>query len=81
MTSRGKWFVAGCAVATVALILWTRSADAPAPRLEQELEQIVAQTVAGNPSVKNCVLAVMTGDGSFSWPAPRAWRAKAMQRR
>ncbi len=35
--------------------------------LNQELEYIFSQFVETNKSIKNCVLKVMKGDGSFSW--------------
>ena len=33
----------------------------------RDLERIVAGSVAGNRSIKNCVLALSKGDGAFEW--------------
>ena len=56
--------IAGVAVA-LALWTWTR---VPAPSdLRDALQQVVTETVAGDPAVRNCVVSVMTGDGSFEW--------------
>ncbi|HUL63489.1 MAG TPA: serine hydrolase domain-containing protein [Burkholderiaceae bacterium] len=68
MRSKAAWF-AGAVIAAVAAVflLWPRPAEPPAAGLQQELEQIVAKTVAGDAAVRNCVLSVMTGDGSFEW--------------
>jgi D-alanyl-D-alanine carboxypeptidase len=41
----------------------TRSFD----NLNQELEYMVSRLVENDKSVRNCVLSVMKGDGSFSW--------------
>jgi D-alanyl-D-alanine carboxypeptidase len=35
--------------------------------LNQELEYLVSDIVQNDKSVRNCVLSVMTGDGTFSW--------------
>ena len=35
--------------------------------LDAELQNIISGLVAENPSVKNCVVAVAKGDGSFAW--------------
>jgi len=35
--------------------------------LNQEMEYLVSGLVEKDGSVKNCVLSVMKGDGSFSW--------------
>ncbi len=41
----------------------TRSFD----NLDQEMEYLVSELVEKDKSVRNCVLSVMKGDGSFSW--------------
>lgn len=41
----------------------TRSFD----NLNQEMEYLVSGLVEKDKSVRNCVLSVMKGDGSFSW--------------
>ena len=37
------------------------------PKVGQELEQIVADTVKNNKLIKNCTLHVTRGDGTFTW--------------
>jgi D-alanyl-D-alanine carboxypeptidase len=60
--------ITAAACAVVALSLWFVRPSAPRhsdPRVA--LQQLVTATVASDPSVKNCVVSVMTGDGSFEW--------------
>jgi D-alanyl-D-alanine carboxypeptidase len=45
------------------LIFLTRSSD----DLNQEMEHLVSELVEKDKSVRNCVLSVTKGDGSFSW--------------
>lgn len=58
---------AAVAVSAVAALMALRTASEPALSLEQQLERIVTEAVTHNASVKNCVLSVMTGDGSLVW--------------
>jgi CubicO group peptidase (beta-lactamase class C family) len=49
------------------IILRLRSSTPSFDNLNQELGYLVSNLVAKDKSIKNCVLAVMKGDGSFSW--------------
>lgn len=56
------------AVVVAVLFSWRLLHSPPTPiDIAQELQQIVSDTVAKDPSVKNCVLSVMKGDGSHDW--------------
>jgi D-alanyl-D-alanine carboxypeptidase len=44
-----------------------RSSTPPFDNLNQEMGYLVSNLVEKDRSIKNCVLAVMKGDGSFSW--------------
>ncbi len=48
------------------LTLMSCSTQSPG-HLNQEMEHLVSGLVESNKSVRNCVLSVMKGDGSFSW--------------
>jgi D-alanyl-D-alanine carboxypeptidase len=54
-------------VAVGLLILWLRSSTRSFEDLNQEMGHLVSGLVEKDKSVKNCVLAVMKGDGSYSW--------------
>ena len=49
--------------------LLARFTQSPAPSadLNQDLQSIISELVQKDRSVKNCVLSVMTGDGSWEW--------------
>jgi D-alanyl-D-alanine carboxypeptidase len=49
------------------LIIWWRSSPRSFDDLNQEMGHLVSGLVEKDASVKNCVLAVMKGDGSYSW--------------
>jgi hypothetical protein len=58
------------AVVVAVLFSWRLLHSPPTPiDIAQELQQIVSDAVAKDPSVKNCVLSVMKGDGSHDWHA------------
>jgi CubicO group peptidase (beta-lactamase class C family) len=57
----------GAVVATAALSWRLLHSPPTAVDVGQQLQQVVSDTVANDPSVKNCVLSVMKGDGSFEW--------------
>ena len=39
----------------------------PSGNLNKEMQRLVSGTVENDKSIRNCVLSVMKGDGSFSW--------------
>ncbi|MBN1255894.1 MAG: beta-lactamase family protein [Deltaproteobacteria bacterium] len=49
------------------IITWLRSSTPSFDNLDQAMEYLVSNLVEKDKSVKNCVLSVMKGDGSFSW--------------
>jgi D-alanyl-D-alanine carboxypeptidase len=49
------------------IILRLRSSNPSFDNVNQEMEYLVSNLVEKDKSVKNCVLSVMKGDGSFSW--------------
>jgi D-alanyl-D-alanine carboxypeptidase len=56
------------AVGALAWLSW--QALLPQPQLANpnaELQRIVSEFVANDPSIKNCVVSVMRGDGSLAW--------------
>lgn len=54
-------------IAAGLIITRLRSSTPSFDNLNQEMEYLVSNLVAKDKSIKNCVLAVMKGDGSFSW--------------
>jgi len=56
--------LAGAAVALTTW-MWSRSLAPADPR--QALQQLVSDAVAADPSIRNCVVSVAAGDGSFEW--------------
>jgi D-alanyl-D-alanine carboxypeptidase len=49
------------------LIMWLRSSPRSFENLDQEMGHLVSGLVEKDASVRNCVLTVMRGDGSYSW--------------
>lgn len=65
---KARWIATAIvSVSAVAALIALRRASGPAMSLEQQFERIVSEAVAHDASVKNCVLSVMTGDGSLVW--------------
>jgi len=54
-------------IAAGLIILRLRSATPSFDNVNQELQYLVSNLVEKDKSIKNCVLSVMKGDGSFSW--------------
>jgi CubicO group peptidase (beta-lactamase class C family) len=55
-------------IIAVGLIIARLRSTAPSfENINQELQYLVSNLVAKDKSIKNCVLGVMKGDGSFSW--------------
>ena len=54
-------------VATGLLLVWWRASSRSFDDSNQELQHLVSGLVEKDKSVINCVLAVMKGDGSYSW--------------
>jgi D-alanyl-D-alanine carboxypeptidase len=54
-------------VAAGLLIYWLRASSRSVENLNQEMGRLVSGLVEKDRSVRNCVLAVMKGDGSCSW--------------
>src|SRR4030042_4689267 len=54
-------------IAAGLIIARLRSAARSFDNVNQEMEYLVSNLVEKDKSIKNCVLAVMKGDGSFSW--------------
>jgi D-alanyl-D-alanine carboxypeptidase len=55
-------------IAAVAIIFTVRQLTRPKfSKAKQELENLVTDTVKSNKQIRNCVLFVKKGDGSFSW--------------
>jgi D-alanyl-D-alanine carboxypeptidase len=62
------WIVVIVMAAAVGLlIIGVRSSTRPIGDLNEEMQHLVSGLVAKDPSIRNCVLAVAKGDGSFSW--------------
>jgi D-alanyl-D-alanine carboxypeptidase len=54
-------------VAAGLLLVWWRASSRSFDDSNQELHHLVSGLVEKDKSVRNCVLAVMKGDGSYSW--------------
>jgi D-alanyl-D-alanine carboxypeptidase len=54
-------------IAAGLIITRLRSSTPSFDNVSQELQYLVSNFVAKDKSIKNCILAVMKGDGSFSW--------------
>jgi D-alanyl-D-alanine carboxypeptidase len=54
-------------IATGLITMRLRSSTPSFDNLNQELQYLVSNLVEKDKSIKNCVLSVMKGDGSFSW--------------
>jgi D-alanyl-D-alanine carboxypeptidase len=54
-------------IAAGVVITWLRSTTPSFDNVNQELDYLVSNLVEKDKSIKNCVLSVMKGDGSFSW--------------
>jgi len=67
MRSKAAWLVGAAIAVGAVFLLWSPPTEPPARSLAEELARIVAGTVTRDGAVKNCVLSVMTGDGSFAW--------------
>ena len=54
-------------LAAALFVLAAAAAGAAAPNPARRLQSIVDDLVAGDPAIRNCVLALARGDGSFAW--------------
>jgi D-alanyl-D-alanine carboxypeptidase len=67
---KAAWTIAIAVVIVTGALLALKWTLGPAPssgRLDTDLQRVVARTVEGDPAIRNCVLAVRRGDGSFEW--------------
>lgn len=60
-------FVLIVAGAVSVAIIWVMHLPPSSGDITVDLQRVVAEFVAANPSVKNCVVSVAKGDGSFAW--------------
>ena len=64
------WAIAVLLIAVVAALLalrWTFGPQPSSGRLDVDLQRIVVHAVKADSTIRNCVLAVRKGDGSFEW--------------
>jgi CubicO group peptidase (beta-lactamase class C family) len=70
MKTLARWVLAFALVvagAAMVAIIWLTRLPPSSGDIADDLQRVVVEFVAANPSVKNCVVSVAKGDGSFAW--------------